>query len=438
MSVDNLRFGAGIWLFGQMVDRYATDAYGPPVSTLEAIDRAGQVGELEVLDINYPFTDAAITVEDVKAALERNHLRAKAITPHLYMREFRIGSSHPDAAVRRKAIDLGKRAIGVARALDAAYVKFWPGQDGFDYPFQVDYMQLWDYAINGVREVAAADPAMQFAIEYKFKEPRTHMLFSTSARTLLAIQEMRVDNVGIVLDLGHSLFAKETPAEAVQLVARHGKLVSVEMNDNWREWDDDLAAGSVHLIETLEFLMALRRIGWTGEWLLDQFPFREDAVEAARASIRRLRAMDRLLDRLQRLSVADDAMRTHGQVPFAQDQNGVPPLKLGARFSRREARPSRTSGPEKPSISSASDASNAGPALRSQLFRLYLVQRSADCEPWASRCAISRALPTNSCSSTHSDTSPMRSASSPRTSSHSSRWYLALAMPHSSGHTMAA
>jgi hypothetical protein len=45
-------FGAGIWLFGQFVDRYASDAYGPPVSTLEAIDRAGQVGSLVALDIN--------------------------------------------------------------------------------------------------------------------------------------------------------------------------------------------------------------------------------------------------------------------------------------------------------------------------------------------------------------------------------------------------
>jgi xylose isomerase len=308
--MDSIRFGSGIWLFGQMVDRYATDAYGPPVSTLEAIDRAGEVGELAVLDINYPFTDPSISIADVKAALARNRLSAIAITPHLYMREFRMGSfTNPDVAVRNKAIELGKRAIEVAHALDAKYVKFWPGQDGFDYPFQVDYMQIWDYAIAGVRAVAEADSSMQFAIEYKFKEPRTHMLFSTAARTLLAIEEMRVDNVGIVLDLGHSLFAKETPAEAVQLVARHGKLVSVEMNDNWREWDDDLAAGSVHLIETLEFLAALRRIGWTGEWLLDQFPFREDAVEAARASIRRLRAMNRVLDRLDLNALAEAQTR---------------------------------------------------------------------------------------------------------------------------------
>ena len=38
---ESMRFGAGIWLFGQFVDRYATDAYGPPVSTLEAIEAAG-------------------------------------------------------------------------------------------------------------------------------------------------------------------------------------------------------------------------------------------------------------------------------------------------------------------------------------------------------------------------------------------------------------
>ena len=30
----------------------------------------------------------------------------------------------------------------MAEELGADYVKFWPGQDGFDYPFQVDYDDL--------------------------------------------------------------------------------------------------------------------------------------------------------------------------------------------------------------------------------------------------------------------------------------------------------
>ena len=130
------------------------------------------------------------------------------------------------------------------------------------------------------------------------------MFFSTAARTLLAIEDMGVDNVGIVLDLGHAFFAKETPADVLHLVSRRGKLVSVEVNDNWREWDDDMAVGSVHLIETLEFLQALRDIDWQGPVLLDQFPFREDPVEAARSSIRTIRGLHRVLDRIDRNALA--------------------------------------------------------------------------------------------------------------------------------------
>jgi sugar phosphate isomerase/epimerase len=295
----NYEFGAGIWMFQQFVDRYATDAYGPPVSTLEAVERAAAVGDIKVLDINYPFAGEDVTIAQVRETLQRTGIRAQAVTPHLYMREFQLGSfTNPDPAVRSKAVDLGKRAIEVAHQLDAKYVKFWPGQDGFDYPFQVDYRQLWDYSIEGVRAVAQTDPGMQFAIEYKEKEPRTHMFFSSAARTLLAIEDMGVQNVGIVFDLGHSFFAKETPADVLQLVSRRGKLVSVELNDNWRDWDDDMAVGSVHLLETLEFLSALRQIHWQGPLLLDQFPFREDPIRAAQASIRTIRGMEQLLDRV--------------------------------------------------------------------------------------------------------------------------------------------
>ena len=260
-SKGDLVFGAGLWMFGQFVDRYATDAYGPPVGVLEAIDRAGQVGALVALDINYPF-DGGVTVDQVRAALERNKLRCYAITPASYSRKFQKGAlTNPDPQLRREAIDLYKNAIPVARELGAKYVKFWPGQDGYDYPFQADYDALWRYSVEGVREVAASAPEMQFGIECKFKEPRTHMFFSNVANTLLAIQAMGLENVGIVFDSGHSFLAKETPAEAVQLAARHGRLTSVEVNDNWRDWDDDMAVGSVHLIETLEFLLALRKIG---------------------------------------------------------------------------------------------------------------------------------------------------------------------------------
>lgn len=291
-------FGAGIWLFGQFVDRYATDAYGPATDTLKMIDKAGEVEGLVALDINVPFEDG-ISLDQVKEALARNGLRCHAITPHSYTRRFRKGGlTNPDPAVRQECLDLYKWAVPIAKELGAKYVKFWPGQDGYDYPWQADYDQLWRYSVEGVREVASAFPDMQFAIEYKFKEPRTHMFFCNAATTLHAIDAMGVPNVGIVMDLGHSFFAKETPAEALLLAQRKGRLTSVEVNDNWREWDDDLTVGSVHLVETLEFFYYLRKIGWDEVILLDQFPFREDPVRAASESIETIRKLTAKLDGL--------------------------------------------------------------------------------------------------------------------------------------------
>jgi xylose isomerase len=294
-----MRFGAGIWLFGQFVDRYATDAYGPPVSTIEAIERAGAVGDIEVLDINYPFSDPDITVEEVAGALEAAGISAWCITPHIYTREYTAGAfTNPDPAVRRSALELCEQGVDAARRLGAPTVKLWPGQDGFDYPFQADYGELWRLELEGVRTVADMDPGIRVAIEYKTKEPRVHISLSTAARTLVAIQQLGRDDVGIVVDLGHSLFAKETPSDVLSLVHELGRLFTIEVNDNWREWDDDLAVGSIHLIETLEFFHQVRKIGWEQPILLDQFPFREDPVEAARSSIQTMRQIDAALDRL--------------------------------------------------------------------------------------------------------------------------------------------
>ena len=138
-----MKFGAGLWMFGQFVDRYAADAYGPEVSTLEAIERAGAVGRLEALDVNYPFSHPDITVEEVDRRAAQAGLRATTITPHLYMREFVRGAlTNPDPAVRKRALEISEEAVDVAQRLGAPTVKLWPGQDGFDYPFQADYREL--------------------------------------------------------------------------------------------------------------------------------------------------------------------------------------------------------------------------------------------------------------------------------------------------------
>jgi xylose isomerase len=314
IEIQEPRFGAGLWHFGQYVDRYATDGYGPPVTTLEAIDKAGEVGDLSVVDLTYPFHPGDLGVDEVAAALEKNDLAAIAITPEMYTRRFSRGAfTNPDPEVRRAAVDLIAEAAEVAQRLGCDYVKLWPGQDGWDYPFQVDYREIWRLSLDGVKELATRFPEQKFAIEYKPREPRNRMVFSTVARTLLAIDEIGLPNVGVLLDFGHSLYGGETPADAAHLAISRNRLFAIDVNDNFRGWDDDMVVGSVHLTETFEFFLALHDAGWEGVWQLDQFPFREDSVEAARAGVQTMRAFHRaitLVDReaLARAQRAQDAL----------------------------------------------------------------------------------------------------------------------------------
>ena len=130
-------FGAGIWHFATYKDRYATEGYGPPVGLLEQIDKAGAVGDLSVVDLNWPFAGFDGSLDDVKAALERNQLRAVAITPEIYNRDYVKGSiTNPDPAVRcpgAEAVERGDRAgQGTRLRLRQAVVR--PGRLGLSVP----------------------------------------------------------------------------------------------------------------------------------------------------------------------------------------------------------------------------------------------------------------------------------------------------------------
>lgn len=293
------KFGAGIWHFATYVDRYATDGYGPPVTLIDAINMAGQVGDLSVVDLNYPFADPKLEMSTVDEALKRNNLSVIGVTPEIYNREFIKGAfTNPDAGVRRRANEVVNDAANVVRHFKADYVKLWPGQDGWDYPFQVDHKALWKHSIDGVGELASQNPDLKFVIEYKPREPRAHMSYDSVARTLLGIEKIGLPNVGILLDFGHALYGGESPADSAQLAIDYGRLFGMDVNDNFRAWDDDLVAGTVHPIEIFEFFYTLRKNKWEGVWQLDQFPFRENAVDAAKMAVTFLKAVERGLDKL--------------------------------------------------------------------------------------------------------------------------------------------
>jgi xylose isomerase len=176
-------------------------------------------------------------------------------------------------------------------------------------------------SVEGVGELASQNPDLKFVIEYKPREPRNHMTYDSVARTLLGIEKMGVPNVGILLDFGHSLYGGESPADAAQLAIDHGRLFGMDVNDNLRGWDDDMIAGSVHPIELFEFFYTLRKNNWEGVWQLDQFPFREDSVEAAKSAIGFLKAIERALDKLdfEAMQAAQDRQDAVGALKLARE-----------------------------------------------------------------------------------------------------------------------
>jgi len=124
--------------------------------------------------------------------------------------------------------------------------------------------------------------------------------FVPTARKALYLAKECGSNVGVVIDFGHSLMAKEKPAESVVLLQMNNKLSNVHLNDAYGDWDDDLIAVSVHLQETLEFMYYLDLMKYDGWIGLDIFPFRMDGRKATELCIKNLQSLERVLDRIDR------------------------------------------------------------------------------------------------------------------------------------------
>jgi xylose isomerase len=262
------------------------------------IRAAGQVGGLAAADLNFPDHFAADTSAELAMALQDSGLALNGLAMRYYTDPgFALGAfTHPDARIRRAAIDLTKRGIDAGLSLGCRLMTLWMGQDGFDYAFQMDYSRAWDDTVAALAEVADHAPEVSVAVEYKPNEPRAFALMPDIGTTLLALAQAGRGNLGVTLDFAHLLYAGEMPAHSAVLAARHARLLGVHLNDGYGHRDDGLMAGSVHPVQTVELFVALQRIGWDGVIYFDTFPDQTglDPVAEARTNIRlvdRLRAV---------------------------------------------------------------------------------------------------------------------------------------------------
>lgn len=302
-----LRFSANINTFNACADRYVLSGYGKRLSTEELIQEATKVEGLTGVELVGMWHVNDDNLAQVQRRIRDAGFVVSCVTPDIWASgKWGWGSfSAREAHIRREAIQEVKRSMEWARQLDCDVVDLWFGQDGYDYPFQADYLAAWDRIVEGTIECAEYLPEVNLVIEYKPKEPRTHCFIGTVGKTLLLIQKVNKSNVKAMIDVGHTLMAYEDAAESAALLHYFGdRLYYMHFNDNWRLWDDDMTVGSVHTVEMLELLYWLDRVGYAGWYALDIFPYRENGVRAATESIRWIKGLHGLLDKIGRERIA--------------------------------------------------------------------------------------------------------------------------------------
>ena len=270
---------------------------GKPTAA-DMIARAGQVAGIDAADLNYPDHFDAHTPAQMSEVLSGAGLALNGLAMRYYTDPgFRLGAfTHPEARVRRAAIDITKRGLDALAEMGGRIMTLWLGQDGVDYSFQGDYAAMWDATVAALAEVADHNPALDIAVEYKPNEPRAFALLPDLGMNLLALAEGNRPNTGSTLDFAHVLYAGEIPAQVASIVARKSRLLGVHLNDGYGKRDDGLMVGSVHPMQTVELFLELDRIGYDGVIYFDTFPDHGglDPVAEAAANVHmadRLRAV---------------------------------------------------------------------------------------------------------------------------------------------------
>lgn len=270
---------------GSCSDRYCS-AYGPAFTTRRLFERVASIDRLTGVDL-VATKDLRREIDTVKQCLQDTGLKLVSIVPdHFTESRWRQGSfSSTDPTIRQQAVTETRRAMDLAAELNCDLVTVWPGQDGYDYQFQADYLSEREAFVEGIRSACRHRPDIRVSLEYKIKEPRTHSYLSTVGTAILTANEVAEPNCGVVLDFGHALMGYENPAESVALLKRYGdRLMHIHINDNYASWDDDMIVGTVHTLGYLEFFYWLRRTGYDGWITIDQFPYREDGQQAVAES----------------------------------------------------------------------------------------------------------------------------------------------------------
>lgn len=288
--------------FSTGADRYNAEGYRAGLLTEEILRKAAAVPGLDAVELNFRNLVHEDNVPSIKAILDQLNLSCANVSMNVWGdARWKFGSlSNPDPERRREAVDLITAGMRTTRSLGCGLVSIWPGQDGFDYPFEADYARMMDWFVEGLQACADAVPDVRICIEYKPKEPRSHLLFDNAARTMWILSKVARSNVGVLLDVGHAWCGFENAAQSAVLLQREGLLDHLHFNDNYGDWDWDMVPGTLRIPEMVELIYWLQETNYQGYYSIDIVSPRIDPVEAVTQSVKNIRRLYQLAKRIDR------------------------------------------------------------------------------------------------------------------------------------------
>jgi L-rhamnose isomerase/sugar isomerase len=265
------------WAYGNSGTRFKVFAQqGVPRDPREKLDDAAKVHE---------FTGAAPTVAlhipwdkvDDYAALARHAedrgVRIGTINSNTFQDDdYKLGSiCHPDAGVRRKAVDHLLECVDIMDATGSRDLKLWFA-DGTNYPGQDDLRARQDRLAEGLAEVyARLGDDQRMLLEYKLFEPAFYSTDVPDWGTAYAHCLKLGEKAQVVVDTGHH--APGTNIEAiVATLQREGRLGAFDFNSRFYA-DDDLMVGAADPFQLFRIMYEVVRGGGLASdiaFMLDQ------------------------------------------------------------------------------------------------------------------------------------------------------------------------
>lgn len=285
-----------VGLMGRQADRF--HEYHPHRTFAERLDAVKRIPRADGIEIVYPqeFDDSQATIRQVAdSGLPVSAVNLNIKTEKIWQE----GSfTSPNPEVRAKATANLKISMDLAAAFGTDLVTCCPLIDGHNYHFQADYLKQWGWLEACIAEAARHRDDIRISLEYKLNESRNYCVLSDMGRALYLCERVGLPNVGVTMDVGHALIAKETPAEALALAWQAGRLFYIHLNDNARDWDWDMIPGTVAFWDLIEMVYYMDRINWDG-WVAYDIISRQSApIENMTATIAIVQMAEQLVRKM--------------------------------------------------------------------------------------------------------------------------------------------